>query len=206
MRLESILVLALAGVLACEEAGGDGQEGGGESSPSSTSPQESNGTGGSDSDGPSEAAIGECRDACDSQLSWDCIDADIHEACWNVCPERSESDIDLFAACVFNTTGVCTPDCLENFLDADPVDPTGPVETTAGSGPSDTTSGGSVGVSCEDACEEFLGRGCTLEVEGFESCAGFCASLDPSLHDFVVMCVDEADGCMLPEQCSFPGE
>jgi hypothetical protein len=196
MRFESILLLALASVLACENADGGGDAGGGDAGGGDA--------GGGDASGdPSPAAVEACHVACDDQLFYDCIDADVHETCWNACPERSESDIELFAACVLNSGGACDPGCLENFLDADPVDPTGTPDTTAGGGPG-TTSGGSTGVSCVDACEEFLGRGCTIDVGGFDSCTDFCDSLDPTLHDFVVMCVEQADGCTLPADCTFP--
>jgi hypothetical protein len=198
MRLDSILVLALAGVLACEEV-----DGGGESSPSANNPTDSGGSGGPDAPGPSDGAVAMCRDTCDDELFFDCIDADRHEVCWNACPERSESDIELFRACVLNSAGACDPGCIENFLDADPVDSSGgEPDTTAGGGPG--TSEGGTNVSCEDACEAFAGRGCNIDFAGFDSCASFCASLDPTLHDFVVMCVELADGCMLPEQCTFP--
>lgn len=138
-------------------------------------------------DAPSATAIEGCRGRCDDLLFYDCLDADSHETCWAICPERSADAIEQFDACVSNTLPLCEG-CWENLLDADPPP---------------TTDDGDVGTpTCVDACEEWLGAGCPAFGE-FESCAGFCASIPESAHDIVVECVAGRDGCTLPGECMF---
>jgi hypothetical protein len=150
-------------------------------------------------DGPGPAAVGQCREVCDRLLTFDCLVADTHETCYATCPERSEDEIAQFTACVDGTLPGCEG-CWENFLDAEPVPPAdGDGDDDGGDGGDDSSVGEA---TCEDACEEWLGAGCPAFGE-FDSCAGFCTSIPESAHDLVVECVENRDGCTLPESCTF---
>ncbi len=185
------LSLALGG---CVEISNDddGGDGGGDGSDAGDG-GDGDGDGGDGGSGepPSQVDIDECRQACDNLLFFDCLDAPLHEACYEVCTERSPSDIDVFTACTTNTLPNCGG-CYENLVDADP--------PSSDDGNADD---GSVGANtCEDACGSWLGAGCPAFGE-FSSCAEFCDSLSPALQDAVVECVDLSDGCNLPAECTF---
>jgi hypothetical protein len=187
------LVLLLACALGCEEvdAGDGGGTGGSSPTASESDPSAESGD---------ASLIADCRETCDDLLFYDCVTADTHEACYDTCSDRGTQDIETFLACVQNTLPACS-ECYENFVDADPPDPTTGSEMTT-AGPPDTT--GSVGLSCVDACEEYVGAGCNLEFEDIEftSCEEFCATLSGTAQDLVVECVAERDGCTLPDYCT----
>lgn len=189
--LVGLLSSSLAACVLIDEGNTDGGGGAGTDGDNGN-----NGTGGDGADGsgggqaPSMAQIGACQGDCDDLLLWNCVDATEHETCYGACGEKDSESLDIFGACVLNTTPDCdaaTP-CYINLLDADPV----------GGGGDDST-------TCVDACEQWLGAGCQALAEA-PSCQAFCDVLNESLHDFVVECVENRDGCMLPEECVFEEE
>lgn len=184
-----IIILALAVFPACEETsdGDDGSDSAGVTSAATADPSADETTAATSpgtTQGPPSTAVADCRDICDYLQAVSCVDADLHETCWNACAVRSEADIELFIACENNHPGCIDSGCLENFLDADPIDPPDPQ-------------------SCVEACSGFVAMGCGADL-GFGSCQEFCGSLSESLQEFAVMCIQDADGCDLPPECMFP--
>lgn len=149
------------------------------------------GDGGNGADAPSEQEVAACRGVCDDLLFFDCLDSTSHEACYGVCPERSAADIDLFSACADNTLPSCSG-CYDNFVDAAPAD----------SGNDDGADGDPPPTSCVDACSEWVGAGCEALGE-IPSCEAFCNSISTPLQDVVVECIENRDGCTLPDECIF---
>lgn len=122
------------------------------------------------------------------------IDVDEHEGCFTTCGEVSADEIEIFYTCWLNTTGEEESRvCYQNLIDAEPVDPTGedPKPDPA---------------SCLDACNAYVGMGCSPPVEGVSSCGEFCDGLSATLQMAVVECLDGADGCELPASCTLPDE
>ncbi|MEM6990329.1 MAG: hypothetical protein AAF721_07530 [Myxococcota bacterium] len=149
-----------------------------------------NGDGNDDGSGPSPAAETDCKNVCDNLLNADCdteFTVDDHATCFTRCSSSNDDAIELFTSCYFNTAADCGDEveCYENFVGSDPVDP------------NPTT--------CLDACNAYIGAGCASPIEGVDSCAEFCAGLTEAFVDVVVMCLNDAVDCVLPQECMLPG-
>ncbi len=191
--LVTLFATAVAGCVVIDDGGGSaGGDSGGNGNGNGNGNGDGDGnvddTGGNNGSGdaPSDAQVGDCRDACDDLQFFTCLTANEHATCFALCEERNATAVDLFNSCVSNTIPDCDEafPCYENLVDAPPVD----------TGNGDAT--------CVDACEEWLGAGCE-PFEGFPSCAAFCGSLSEGLQLFVVECVEQRDGCTLSEECAF---
>ncbi len=198
MSSKSYLLVAVL-LAACGDAdGGDGGDSANATSSAATADDSGATAATADdtagSEAPSPESTSACRDVCDDLLQFDCVDVDLHMACFEACGVRSDDEIELFRSCWLNTP-TCAEDpapaqeCVANFLDTD--DPT----------PDPPAPGG----NCLDACNAYVGGGCQSPIEGIDSCQEFCDMLPAELQDFAVMCLEDADGCTLPADCQFPG-
>lgn len=184
LQIASLLTISCLSLPGCDAIEGGGGDSGADSGSEPTTT--SGGATGAPA-GPTEAEIDRCRDQCDRLQFFDCIGSDLHAACWGYCADRPSDDLELFAACVGNTVPECDPGCLERLGDASP-----PPEPE----PEDPA-------TCAEACNDF-----NLECPSEESpdCAGLCAQLPASAHDFAVDCFEEATlTCSVPEGCEIEG-
>jgi hypothetical protein len=122
-------------------------------------------------------------------LEFDCIDADEHESCFTACGSASAATVEVFNAC-YLAAEICdgVRECYLNLVDAEDPDPTGNDAPT-----------------CVEACNAYLATPCDPPISGVSSCEEFCSSIGDALAEIAVMCLENADGCTLPAECSFPG-
>ena len=176
----SLMFSALAFLLSTSACDADDEQ-----NPPSSADTDATPSGESGAAPPTDASISDCRDACGELQTFDCIDGNTHEACWNVYQERSEGDLELFASCVSNSLPSCDPDCLDGLLDA--------------AEPSST--GGDLG-PCESACGAYADAGCDVsELSGVEECALLCGALSSDFADYVATCFDSPETCEINPRC-----
>lgn len=135
-------------------------------------------------------ALDRCRSSCDNLQFFECIDGQTHETCWNACGDRAESDLELFASCVQNSSPGCDPACLESLLDAETPDPPAP-------------SG-----ACEEACDAYVDAGCDVDAwtQGLD-CATLCGALTDAEQQIATACLSAPQTCELDPACDgFGGE
>ncbi len=195
MKHAFFILLLLSGLwTGCEDVDDPAETAGDtEGSESGTSQSSGQTSETSETSGASVDDVERCRVVCDSLLNVDYIDVDEHEVCFTTCGQVSADEIEIFYTCWLNTSGEEeSRACYQNFIDADPVDPTGDPDPDP--------------ATCVDACNAYVGMGCTPPIEGANSCAEFCGDLSATLQMAVVECLSEADGCELPPSCTLPGE
>ena len=133
-----------------------------------------------------EDAVEECQDTCDQQRFFDCYDANEHAGCYNDCSAASADDIEVFVACVDNTT--CDAACSTSIEGrAAEVPEEDRVDTGQQPVPGPT--------ACQSACQAMAADMCIPE-----DCSPLCA--DEEVRFQVVYCNTVRNGCDFPAECT----
>lgn len=122
----------------------------------------------------------ECQDACDSLQFFDCIDAQTHAACRDLCSSADASDRDTFVGCV--AAGACDDGaCYDVF---------------AGGGDGEVTGVGEVGgggdvTLCQSTCDQMEFFEC-IDASQHSMCRDVCTTASADSIDTFWAC---AGGC-----------